>query len=179
MSKKQEILKVAEARVRSGGYNNFSFRDIADEVGIKSASVHYHFPTKENLAAELARQYTDRFLLALGKPHELANVGKDPIAVYGAHFRSALVNDKKMCLCGMLGAESDCLPDDVRYEIKRFFERNISWLEQAHSVVNVDDKANARAKAIATVSLLEGAMMVSKSLEDNGIFDLAVDASLV
>ncbi len=61
MSKKEELLKVAENKVRKGGYNNFSFREIANEVGIKSASVHYHFPTKADLGAELAHQYTDAF----------------------------------------------------------------------------------------------------------------------
>ena len=65
MSKKDDLLKVAEVKVRQGGYNNFSFREIANEVGIKSASVHYHFPTKADLGAELAHQYTDAFLSAL------------------------------------------------------------------------------------------------------------------
>ena len=47
MTKKQELLAVAQNKVREGGYNNFSFRELAKEVGIKSASVHYHFPTKQ------------------------------------------------------------------------------------------------------------------------------------
>ena len=54
MSKREALLKVAEDKVRKGGYNNFSFREIANEVGIKSASVHYHFKTKADLGAEPA-----------------------------------------------------------------------------------------------------------------------------
>ena len=32
--------------MRRGGFHGFSFRDLAADVGIKSASVHYHFPIK-------------------------------------------------------------------------------------------------------------------------------------
>ena len=62
MSKAVEILDAAETMIQSQGYNGFSFREIADQVGIKSASVHYHFPTKADLGAAVARRYTDRFL---------------------------------------------------------------------------------------------------------------------
>ena len=50
------IMDAAERRMRIGGFNGFSFREIAADVGVKSASVHYHFPTKENLAAAVTRR---------------------------------------------------------------------------------------------------------------------------
>jgi len=170
MSKKEALLKAAENKVRLGGYSNFSFRELASEVGIKSASVHYHFPTKADLGAELAHQYTNSFLAALGEPSELKANGKNPIDVYTQLFRGALVTDKKMCLCGVLGAESDSLPDKVRFEVKRFFNQNLTWLSAAHLANGEPNPAQA---AIQTVSLLEGAMMISKTLDDNSYFELA------
>ncbi|MEM7678447.1 MAG: TetR/AcrR family transcriptional regulator, partial [Myxococcota bacterium] len=65
------ILKAAEEMVRQGGYNAFSFRAIADVVGIKSSSVHYYFPTKEDLGVAVAKYYTHRFIESLGEPHAL------------------------------------------------------------------------------------------------------------
>ncbi|MBB1349374.1 MULTISPECIES: TetR/AcrR family transcriptional regulator [unclassified Pseudoalteromonas] len=170
MSKKEALLKAAENKVRLGGYSNFSFRELACEVGIKSASVHYHFATKADLGAELAHQYTDSFLAALGEPSELKANGKNPIDVYTQLFRRALVTDKKMCLCGLLGAESDSLPDKVRLEVKRFFNQNLTWLSAAHLA---NGEPNPDQAAIQTVSLLEGAMMISKTLDDNSYFELA------
>ncbi|MBE0361386.1 MULTISPECIES: TetR/AcrR family transcriptional regulator [Pseudoalteromonas] len=170
MSKKEALLKAAENKVRLGGYSNFSFRELASEVGIKSASVHYHFPTKADLGAELAHQYTNSFLAALGEPSELKASGKNPIDVYTQLFRSALVTDRKMCLCGLLGAESDSLPDKVRLEVKRFFNQNLTWLSAAHLA---NGELNPTKAAIQTVSLLEGAMMISKTLDDNSYFELA------
>src|SRR5262249_51075008 len=54
-----EIMDAAERRMRIGGFNGFSFREIAADVGVKSSSVHYHFPTKEKLAAAVIHRYTD------------------------------------------------------------------------------------------------------------------------
>jgi len=174
MSKKEALLKAAQLKVRSGGYNNFSFRELATAVGIKSASVHYHFPTKEDLGAELAHQYTNDFLNALGEPQLLNASGINPIDAYINQFRNALLEDKKMCLCGLLGAESDSLPEKVRNETKRFFEHNIEWLEKAHAVVAPESKAAAKKNAIKTIAMLEGAMLISKAVDNNDVFELAV-----
>jgi|TARA_R110000868_G_scaffold372107_3_gene635933 TetR/AcrR family transcriptional repressor of nem operon len=172
MTKRQELLKAAEDKIRSGGYSNFSFRELAKEVGIKSASVHYHFPTKADLGAEVARQYTDNFIGVLGDPIELKKAGKNPIKVYVAQFRRALFEDNKMCLCGLLGAETDCLPDKVKYETKRFFQLSLSWLQVAHKL---NDPIDFEQKAANTMSLLEGAMMVSKAVGDNHFFEQATN----
>lgn len=170
MNKKEELLKVAETKVRQGGYNNFSFREIATEVGIKSASVHYHFPTKADLGAALAHQYTDAFLNALGDIDEIKARGENPIDVYTQIFRGALLNDNKMCLCGLLGAQNESLPEKVQLEVKRFFDLNLTWLTAAHTANAQENPAHA---AITTVSLLEGAMMISKALNDHSYFKLA------
>jgi TetR/AcrR family transcriptional repressor of nem operon len=170
MTKKEALLKAAESKVRLGGYSNFSFRELANEVGIKSASVHYHFPTKADLGAELAHQYTDSFLAALGEPTNIKASGINPIDVYTQLFRSALVTDDKMCLCGLLGAQSESLPDKVRLEVKRFFNENLAWLRAAHTGNGENNPTQA---AIVTISLLEGAMMISKALNDHSYFESA------
>lgn len=175
MSKKKELLAAAESRVRNGGYANFSFRELATEVGIKSASVHYHFPTKEDLGAELAHQYTEQFLISLGDPAAHMQQDENPIEVYIDHFRHALLVDKQMCLCGLLGAESDVLPEKVKHETTRFFERNIAWLEQAYASLKESEKDNeVTRKALTTLALLEGALMISKTLDNVDAFEHAI-----
>jgi TetR/AcrR family transcriptional repressor of nem operon len=173
MSKKEAILNAAENKARSGGYNNFSFRELANEVGIKSASVHYHFPTKADLGAELVKRYTENFLQALGEPALLIAQGKDPIERYIELFRHALIADKKMCLCGLFGAESDAMPQKVKRYTTLFFEKNIDWLQCAFEKLEGSTTVKARNKAIFVLSLLEGSMMMSKVLNTNEIFSIA------
>ncbi len=170
-NKEQEILEAAEKMVREGGYNAFSFREIATAVGIKSSSVHYHFPTKADLGAAVATYYTDKFMDHLGTPEGIFQKNKDPIDIYIKAFRSALTKDKRMCLCGMLGAEIDGLPAEVSTQTKIFFERNIEWLTTAYTLK--ESKKNAKTKAIQTLSLLEGAMITSNVLNDTKAFDQA------
>jgi TetR/AcrR family transcriptional repressor of nem operon len=175
MSKKQQLLQVAQNKVREGGYNNFSFRERANDVGIKSASVNYHFPTKADLGTELAKQYTDDFINALGEASVHYQSGQNPVFVFVNQFRRALHQDKKMCLCGLLGAEADILPEEVRNEIMRFFRKNLAWLEQAYLCDETISKLEAKQSAIKTISLLEGAMMISIAIQDHSVFDRAVE----
>ncbi len=57
---KVSIMEAAERRMQLGGFGGFSFREIAADVGIKSSSVHHHFPTKEKLAAAVIRRWAER-----------------------------------------------------------------------------------------------------------------------
>ena len=56
---KTAIMDAAERRMQLGGFGGFSFREIAADVGIKSSSVHYHFPTKDDLAAAVIRRWAE------------------------------------------------------------------------------------------------------------------------
>lgn len=78
-----------------------------------------------------------------------------------------------MCLCGLLGAETDGLPEKVKAQTQRFFEQNIEWLTQAYQQADGASEQAANAQAIATLSLLEGAMLVSKAMNDTAIFATA------
>jgi TetR/AcrR family transcriptional repressor of nem operon len=119
----QRLMDLAEAHIRDGGYRGFSFRDLAAEIGIKSASVHHHFPTKATMAAAVARRYGDRFLATVAPRSN--ETGENAISAYRSAFRKALELDGRMCLCGVLGAEAGVLPPEVVEEIQSFFRRCI------------------------------------------------------
>ena len=172
-SKAEEILDAAERMARSGGYNGFSFREIAKAVGIKAASVHYHFPGKDDLGAAIAKRYTDRFLEGLGDPADPGLGPGDLLARYVSAYRASLVEDRLMCLCGMLGAEIAQLPDKVARETRVFFERNLDWLVRVLARGG-KDAAAARAEAMRVIATLEGAMILARTLDDPAAFDAAV-----
>jgi TetR/AcrR family transcriptional repressor of nem operon len=153
------IMDAAEGRIRRAGYSGFSFREIAADVGVKSASVHYHFATKEKLAAAVARRYTDRFLEAVD--HRLAH-GDDIVQAWRQVFRVALYRDGKMCLCGSLAATSQDLASEVRDEVKRFFLLGIERLIEG---------GLSRDVSLQVLATLEGAMLTANVLEDPSIFE--------
>ena len=169
--KKDAILKVTEQMIRDGGYNSFSFRKIADAVGIKSSSVHHHFASKEDLGVAVTKYYTDKFMAALGCVEDLSAQGLNPLETYVTVFRRALMADKKVCLCGMLGAENHVLPESVAHQVESFFQSNINWLSDAYHLLGESELAQQ--KAIQALSLLQGAMITSQVMGDISVFDSA------
>ncbi|WP_300532546.1 TetR/AcrR family transcriptional regulator [Maricaulis sp.] len=169
--KAEEILDAAERLARRGGYGGFSFRDLAGAVGIKSASVHYHFPTKEDLGVAMTQRYNDRFLDSLGDPRD-SRSPEQKRAAFIAGFRTALVEENLMCLCGVLGAESACLPEPVADAARAFFDRTRDWLGAAleSDPDLVDDQAR-EAAALELVARLEGAMIMAQCMKDVSVFD--------
>ena len=153
------ILDSAEKRIRSAGYSGFSFRDVAADVGVKASSVHYHFPAKEKLAAAVAHRYTDRFVEAVDAK---VTTGINVVQAWRDVFRTALRRDGRMCLCGALAVTSHDLPDEVRLEVRRFFELGIEKLQQG----GLD-----RVAAIRVLSALEGAMLTANILDDQSVFE--------
>ena len=188
-TKAEEILNSAERLARRRGYNGFSFRDLAEEVGIKSASVHYHFPTKANLGAAVAQRYTERFIAGLGDPDDPGAGPRALLERYVDAFRRALVRDRQMCLCGMLGAEVESLPPEVASEVRTFFELNVEWLAAVLSRraggapcngVPEDgvsgDRTMAERQALTILAMLEGALVVARTMRRDEVFDRIAEA---
>ncbi|MEG6507695.1 TetR/AcrR family transcriptional regulator [Methyloligella sp. 2.7D] len=153
------ILDAAERRIRVAGYNGFSFREIAADVGVKSSSVHYHFPTKESLAVAVARRYIDRFMLAIDQE---TGEGHDIIETWTQSFRRSLLHDGRMCLCVALGATPATLSGEVLEEVRRFFQ-----LAREKLVTG----GLSPQKAAHVLACLEGAMLAASILSAPSFFD--------
>ena len=168
---REEILDVAEAMIRDAGFNAFSTRDVATAVGIKSASVHYHFPTKADIGAAVTERYTDRFLKQLGDPGRFKGDPGEAVALYVNAFRETLIRDDKLCLCAVLGAEIGGLPPEVGTPTRTFFDRNLAWLKKALRGSSKMSASEANAFAVHILASLEGGMILSKALDKEKIFE--------
>lgn len=171
---RDEILDAAESMMRTAGYNAFSTRDVAESVAIKAASVHYHFPTKSDIGAAVAQRYTQRFIESLGDPAAFKDNTDKALAHYVDAFRTALVRDGKLCLCAVLGAEIGGLPPEVGAYARIFFERNLEWLTAALNKNGKRGIPSALNRATLVLASLEGAMILSKSLTDQAVFERVV-----
>ncbi|MGR9079350.1 TetR/AcrR family transcriptional regulator [Rhizobium leguminosarum] len=174
---REAVMSAARATVQAHGYNALSFRELAKEVGIKSASVHYHFPTKGALGAALARRYTEdgaAYLTELLASSENATWCMDR---YTEIFRSALANDNRMCLCGIMSAELDDLPTEVRTEVDKFAAMNVGWLSKVLSRAKPSaSDQDLQEHAMAIFAAIEGAQLVARGCQDIGIYDRTIRA---
>jgi TetR/AcrR family transcriptional regulator, transcriptional repressor for nem operon len=168
---KMRLLDAAAGLVQTQGYNGFSFHDLAAAIGIKTASIHYHFATKSDLGQALVLRYTDAFMAALGPPDAVP-----PDAAldrYIGLFRATL-GQGRMCLCGMLGAETSALPRPVAEKAQAFFAANRLWLSAVLHRAGSDAPGTGAALFLAT---LEGALMIARATGDDTGFDTVARAA--
>jgi TetR/AcrR family transcriptional repressor of nem operon len=170
------ILDIAERLVQSRGFNGFSYADVAAELKISKASLHYHFPGKAELGEALIGRYASRFADAL---EAIDRRGGDAPAKLDAYARiyADVLRDRRMCLCGMLAADYDTLPKPMRDAVIRFFDDNEAWLtgvlEQGldEGALRLSGSVNEAAQAL--VSGLEGAMLIARPYGDLARFQAA------
>jgi TetR/AcrR family transcriptional regulator, transcriptional repressor for nem operon len=155
------IMDAAERRIRSGGFSGFSFREIAADIGVKSSSVHYHFPTKEMLVAAVVHRYTDRVAAFV---RDQVAAGQGVVTVWTGIFKSSLQANEGMCLGGILGAAACDLPQEVAAEVRRFFKVCLAMIEA---------EGLSPDRATQLLAKLEGAMLVANALGDIAAFDRA------
>src|SRR5580698_3434509 len=104
-----QVMRVAERLAQTRGFNGFSYADIAAELGITKAALHYHFAGKAELGEALVERYATRFSEALaGVDGRLAEAWAR-LHAYADLYLDVL-RDQRMCLCGMMAAEYETLP---------------------------------------------------------------------
>jgi TetR/AcrR family transcriptional regulator, transcriptional repressor for nem operon len=158
------ILEAAEGLLQVRGYNGFSYADVSAEVGITKAALHYHFPAKADLGLALITRYTGRFTAALAGIDRAGLAPAGRLAAY-ANLYDRVLQQSKMCLCGMLAAEYQTLPAPMREAVTTFFEANENWVEKVLEDGRQDGtlrfSATARETARVVIACLEGAMLVA------------------
>ncbi len=121
------VLDIAERLVQTRGFNNFSYADIARELGITKASLHYHYPGKAELGHALIVRYAQRFFEALTRIDEALPNARAKLEAYAGLYADVL-RGKRMCMCGVLAAEYQTLPEPMRVAVIDFFDENERWL---------------------------------------------------
>ena len=164
------MLEVAERLAQTRGFNGFSYADIAAELGITKASLHYHFASKSELGRALILRYTHNFDAALAA---IAGDSAHRLDRYVQLYEQVLVKDR-MCLCGMLAAEYSTLPAEMQAELRRFFDKNETWLASTlnggRAAGDVRFEGSALEAARVLTAGLEGAMLLARSYEEPARF---------
>jgi TetR/AcrR family transcriptional repressor of nem operon len=163
------VLDVAERLVQSRGFNAFSYADVAAELHLTKAALHYHFAGKAELGEALLTRYAARFADALAGIDAQPEVAVHKLEAYADLYLDVL-KDHRMCLCGILAAEFETLPEPMRGTVLRFFNDNETWLtgvlEQGRREGALHFSGSAVEVARTIVAALEGAMLIARPYGD-------------
>ena len=170
---KTAILDAAQELIQTRGMNAMSYRDIANIINIRTASIHYHFPSKEDLVQALIERYHQHFIGLVDSILQSKASATTKLNRFGDLFVDTLESGSngKVCLCGMLGAELATLGSPMVKNLRRFYRENAKRLAEIIDEGRSNKELNPRGDSLilATImfSLLEGAMLVVRA--DGGV----------
>lgn len=175
-----DILRCARQLVAAGGYNGFSYADIADVVGIRKASIHHHFPAKADLVRILVAQYREEAeaaLMGIGDHHA------SPVEQLRAYtgFWAGCIADGTLtfCVCALLATELPVLPPEVALEVRAYFRMLSDWLtsvmEQGQSLGMLVPGGDCRTEAESFMATVHGAMLSARAYGDAALFSTIID----
>lgn len=166
----KRILDVAQDMVRNRGYSAFSYADISKQVGIRKASIHYHFPSKDELVKELVKRYRQGMMKACDRIAQSPISPDQQIIQFANLYRNGL-EDGQICLCAMLAADFAVLPESVHTEIQVFFRDTEAWLTtllQQGCDTNVwECQPSVEQEAKGLIAMLQGAQLLARSSENS------------
>lgn len=155
---KTKILDLAESLTQTKGFNGFSYIDLANAIGIKTASIHYYFKAKDDLAAALVERIHERHsegFQAMEAGHDTANARLNALIAYFQNY----ITEQKFCLCGMMAAELQSVSPRVAKLVQSYFKDFQAWLRRQFEHAGKDD---ADRLAIGFLSALEGSLLLGR-----------------
>lgn len=176
---KNALMDFAERAVRARGFDGFSYADLAKAIGIRKASIHYHFPTKANLSEDLMTRYHKMVEQTCARIDTKYDTAAARLSALIDFYRSALNDGQTLCLCVALIGSRESLSEAVNAKITAFRGMVVAWLARTFDLGR-DDQSIAgvldpQHEARAALALLEGAHLAARADEDVGIFDEATE----
>jgi len=164
--------KIAQAH----GYGGLNYRDLAETVGIKAASIYHHFASKADLGAAVAKRYWEDSAAALDALLTESADPADCLRRYPDTFRKALETGNRICLCSFMGAETDDLPETVTKEVRTFADVNVAWLSKVLSAAAVVRPEESERRARAIFAAVAGAQLIARSRSDISLYDGLIES---
>ena len=154
--RKQQIVSIALSLLQTQGYENFSYLDIAKQLGITKASIHHHFPKKSDLGVALCNAirlwHESTFAHILTMPCS----AKEKLDQYITGMLKFACGNNKICPLSSLQADITLLPDEMRIALKVLDEHELTFISNVleQGVIEGDMKFNGDIRSQASIVIL-------------------------
>ncbi|MEP1586121.1 MAG: TetR/AcrR family transcriptional regulator [Tateyamaria sp.] len=174
---KTALLNSAENAARRLGFDGFSYADLAQDVGIRKASIHHHFPSKATLAVAVMQRYHTNFQEICAKIDASNDTGGAQLADLIQQYKTGSDDGKRICLCASFSASRDSLPAEVIEEISQFRAMVVKWMtaafEKGRADGSISGVTHPAFEAASAMSLMEGAQLAARAEENPTLFETA------
>lgn len=165
---KRTILNLAESLLQDKGFNGFSYANIASELGVKNAAIHYHYPTKEDLGCAVIHRYRERFKLWINNARVKDLSPKEKLEWFVSIYTATRADKGKVCLVGSMEAEFNSIPSALQEEVQALHKELLAWLEvtlaEGREAGVFHFNGEPANKAAVILSTLQGALQMARAL---------------
>lgn len=179
----ETILRTARSLIVIGGYDGFSYADIAGIVGIRKASIHHHFPTKEDLVRVMVGRYRDDASAGLAALEQHVPAPAAQLRAYAGYWAACIADGTApICVCALLASQLPALPAPVAHEVRLHFQALTAWLggvlERGARAGSLRLSGTPAAEAATLVAIVHGAMLSARAHGDANLFPAIIDPAL-
>ena len=178
-----KLVNEARQLIIDGGYNGFSYADLAARFGIRKASIHHHFPSKVDLVVAVVEQQRLGIQAQIGALEAGAPIALDQLLAYTGYWKRCILDQSApFCLAGVLAAELPSLPPEVGAAVRGHFSDLGAWLERVltlgvqQGAMRLEDTPAVEAETF--LAAVYGAMLVARAFDDPNKFGVVVEAFL-
>jgi TetR/AcrR family transcriptional regulator, transcriptional repressor for nem operon len=168
---KRAIMDLAETFIQDKGFNGFSYAHIAKELDVKNAAIHYHFPTKEELACAVIQRYRDRFQLWINNSRIKDLSSGEKLDWFFSIYTNTRADNGKVCLAGSLETEFNSLPAALQAQTEALTRELLTWLQvtlqEGREAGVFHFSGDPASKAALILSSLQGALQMARALGTN------------
>lgn len=171
---RERIIDLAHQLLTQRGPNGFSYKDIAQPLGIRNAAVHYHFPSKADLLLALVEENTE---MLRTRTWEFMAYGGDARPQLEGLFdftRKRCEDGQPVCMVGALAVDYGELPEAVKQANQRFMHDSHRWITRVLETGRAQEEfffeGGAEARATTLLAMVQGARQLVR-IEGLGILD--------
>jgi TetR/AcrR family transcriptional repressor of nem operon len=171
---RETVINVASRLFREHGFDGIGLKDLMKGAGLTQGAFYKQFASKEDLAAQASRRAmesaTHRWSAATAANPE------DPLGAVIAFYLSMDHRGEKMDGCPVAALGSDAARQGV--DVKASFEAGIKgYLEILDRLIAETDGKEADGKAMAVLSTMVGAVILSRVVNDPDLAQAFLDAA--
>lgn len=173
---KQQIIDEASRLIQTRGYHAFSYQDISKKVGIKTASIHYYFPTKSDLVVAVVGHHTTLMQQNLNDfvQNNSMKIKEKITSLCSSILTATYLSEEKMCLGGMLAIDVLTLEAPVQRAVCGLLQvidgALVQLLQEGIAKQEFRADLNVKAEATALLAAIEGTLLLARLFKDDKKF---------
>ncbi|CAN7531700.1 TetR/AcrR family transcriptional regulator [Pararhizobium sp. LjRoot235] len=170
---RETVINVASRLFREHGFDGIGLKDLMKGAGLTQGGFYKQFSSKDDLAAQASRRAMES---ATRRWSTAAATSSDPLEAVMEFYLSPGHRGEKADGCPLVALGSDAARQSE--EVRRPFEDGVrAHFEVLHELVDGVKSSNPSHKAMAILSLMVGAVMLSRIMQDEDLSQGILDAA--